>query len=152
MMEYTALRAWVKQRLTYFYLRWYHLSAWSPDMSLQDFFEAPVVNRKWNTESTDPTLVRFGLLWKVYDWLADKGLDYKVPILDTTPSLNCVKVCVGRDRRTGLSTIRYRGRPASGEEGLCLKKIGNAIKHPTSNTTKPPSSSWITQSKGSQLD
>ena len=95
MMEYTALRAWVKQRLTY--LRWYHLSAWSPDVSLQDFFEAPVVNRKWNTESTDPTLVRFGLLWKVYDWLADKGLDYKVPILDTTPSLNCVKVLGGID-------------------------------------------------------
>lgn len=90
MMEYTALRAWVKEWLTY--LRWYHLSAWS--LFLQDFFEAPVVNRKWKTESTDPTLVRFGLLWKVYDWLADKGLDYKVPILDTTPSLNCVCVKV----------------------------------------------------------
>ena len=37
----------------------------------------------WKAESTDPTLVRFGLLWQVYDWLAEKGLDYQVPILES---------------------------------------------------------------------
>ena len=49
-----------------------------------DFFEAPVVNRSWKTETTDPQLVRFGLLWKVDDWLALKGLDFQVPILESS--------------------------------------------------------------------
>lgn len=53
----------------------------SPTVSVQDFFEAPVVNREWRVRSTDPTLVRFGLLWRVYDWLAEMGLEYQVPIL-----------------------------------------------------------------------
>lgn len=79
--EWTVLRAWVKQWLAY--VRWYWLTAWSPDVTIQDFFEAPVVNRSWKVKKTDPQLVQFGLLWKVYDWLAEKGLEYKVPILDS---------------------------------------------------------------------
>lgn len=83
--EWTVLRAWVKQWLAY--VRWYWLTAWSPDVTIQDFFEAPVVNRSWKVKKTDPQLVRFGLLWQVYDWLAEKGLEYKVPILDSGSGL-----------------------------------------------------------------
>lgn len=38
--EWTVLRAWVQQWLAY--ARWYWLTAWSPDVTIQDFFEAPV--------------------------------------------------------------------------------------------------------------
>lgn len=56
--EYTAFRARVKQWLAY--VRWYHTKAWLPDVSLQSLFNAPVVNRKWQIETTDSQLVRFG--------------------------------------------------------------------------------------------
>lgn len=42
------------------------------------------MNRSWKTETTDPQLVCFGLLWKVDDWLALKGLDFQVPILESS--------------------------------------------------------------------
>jgi hypothetical protein len=31
-------------------------------------------------------LVRFGLLWKVYDMVASKGLDWRLPILPSFPT------------------------------------------------------------------
>lgn len=63
----TLLRSWVRQWLTY--CRWYYVTAWSPTVTIQDqdFFDAPVVNRDWRVTSVDPELVRFGLLWKLYD-------------------------------------------------------------------------------------
>lgn len=57
--EYTSLRSWLKQWLGY--VKWYHLVASSPTVTLQELMEAPVVNRKWQIESTDPELVRLGL-------------------------------------------------------------------------------------------
>lgn len=49
------------------------------------FFDAPVVNRDWRVASVDPELVRFGLQWKLYDLIAEKGLDFRVPILESKP-------------------------------------------------------------------
>lgn len=106
MMEFTVLRGWMKQWLAY--LRWYHLKAWSP---LQDFFEAPVVNRSWKIERTDPSLVRFGLLWRVYDWIGEKGLDFQVPMLESTGQ--CRIVLLEGGRRTLLSVICTRCLPTS---------------------------------------
>lgn len=57
------------------YCRWYYVTAWSQTVTIQDFFDAPVVNRDWRVTSVDPELVRFGLLWKLYDLIAEKGLD-----------------------------------------------------------------------------
>lgn len=48
--EWTVLRAWVKQWLAY--VRWYWLTAWSPDVTIQSFFEAEVVNRSWKVKKT----------------------------------------------------------------------------------------------------
>jgi len=79
----TLLRSWVRQWLTY--CRWYYVIAWSPTVTIQDFFDAPVVNRDWRVTSVDPELVRFGLLWKLYDLIAEKGLDFRVPILESKP-------------------------------------------------------------------
>lgn len=98
-LEYTSLRSWVQQWLKY--LRWYHLTVWSPGLSIQDFFEAPIVNRNWRIESTDPALVRFGLLWKVYDRVAYLGLDYQVPIL-TVGNMTGVVLLGGTSGRSFL--------------------------------------------------
>lgn len=84
-LEWTTLRGWMKQWLQY--CKWYYGTALSPEVTIQDFFDAPVVNRKWWTDSTDPKLVRFGLLWKVYDMVGQRGLDFQVPILESNLSL-----------------------------------------------------------------
>ncbi|OIV98280.1 hypothetical protein TanjilG_09914 [Lupinus angustifolius] len=62
--EYTTLRSWVRQWLNY--VKWYYMVAVSPGVTIQDLLDAPFVNRKWQVESTDSQLVRFGLVWKAY--------------------------------------------------------------------------------------
>lgn len=66
--EYTTLRSWVRQWLNY--VKWYYMVAVSPGVTIQDLLDAPFVNRKWQVESTDSQLVRFGLVWKVFDLVA----------------------------------------------------------------------------------
>ena len=84
-LERTILRSWVRQWLTY--CLWYYVIAWSPTVTIQDqnFFDAPVINRDWRVTSVDPELVRFGLLWKLYDLIAEKGLDFRVPSQESKP-------------------------------------------------------------------
>ncbi len=45
-----------------------------------------MINRNWKVTRTDPQLVRFGLLWKVVDLVALKGVDFRLPILESKPS------------------------------------------------------------------
>lgn len=71
------MREWLR------YCRWYFTMALSPDVTIESFFDTPFVNR---VDRTDPQLVRFGLLWKVYDMVGSKGLDFQVPILESRPS------------------------------------------------------------------
>ncbi|CAL0308088.1 unnamed protein product [Lupinus luteus] len=66
--EYTTLRSWVRQWLNY--VKWYYMVAVSPGVTIQDLLDTPFVNRKWQVESTDSQLVRFGLVWKVFDLVA----------------------------------------------------------------------------------
>ena len=46
MLEWMTLRGWVKQWLNY--LKWYWSVAMSPEVTLRDFFDAPVVNPRWD--------------------------------------------------------------------------------------------------------
>lgn len=71
--EWSVLRVWMKSWLKY--CKWYFMQALSPEVTIEEFFNAPIVHQKWWCESTDPQLVRFGILWKVYDMVALKGLD-----------------------------------------------------------------------------
>lgn len=88
MLEWTLLRSWGKSWLHY--CHWYYKEACAPGVSIEEFFKSPVVNRKWKIDRTDPELVRFGLMWKVYDMVALKGIDFRLPILDVTPTTNTV--------------------------------------------------------------
>lgn len=49
------------------------MKALDPEVTIEEFFKAPVVNRSWKVNRVDPTLTRFGLMWKIYDIVALKG-------------------------------------------------------------------------------
>lgn len=51
------MRSWLQ------YCRWYYITALSPEVSIEEFFNAPVVNRNWKIDRKDPNLIRLGLLW-----------------------------------------------------------------------------------------
>jgi hypothetical protein len=38
--------------------------------------------RSWRIERKDANLTRFGLLWRVYDLVAVKGVSFRIPILE----------------------------------------------------------------------
>ena len=77
-LEWSVLRAWVRSWLQY--CQWYYSTAMAPDVPIEAFFTAPVVNRNWKIDRTDPDLVRFGLMWKIYDMVAIRGLNFQLPI------------------------------------------------------------------------
>jgi len=61
----TLLRSWTEARLKY--VRWYYATALSPDVSIEDFIQAPVVTTRWKASNEFPLLTRFGLMWKLFD-------------------------------------------------------------------------------------
>lgn len=64
-LERTVLRKWVEQWLKY--VSWYHTKALDENVSIEEFFNAPVVTNDWKRNLRDENLVRWGLLWKLYD-------------------------------------------------------------------------------------
>ena len=61
----TLLRSWTEAWLKY--VRWYYATALSPDVSIEDFIQAPVVTTRWKASNEFPLLTRFGLMWKLFD-------------------------------------------------------------------------------------
>lgn len=55
-----------------------------PDVCISAFFDAPVVNHNWQADRRQESLVRFGLLWQIYDMVASLGLSFRPPILEDT--------------------------------------------------------------------
>ena len=53
-----------------------------PWVSIEAFFDAPVVNVKWKADRKSVELVRFGLLWKILDLVGELGVSFRCPILD----------------------------------------------------------------------
>lgn len=76
--EITLLRAWTHQWLNY--NRWYYTTALSPGVSFEDFIKAPITT--FELLAIAPHLVRFGLMWRLYDEVAKRTLTYSPPILD----------------------------------------------------------------------
>ena len=50
---------WMCQCLNY--LKWYHLTALSPWVTLEELFSGPVVSHSWRMVAVDEDLVRFSL-------------------------------------------------------------------------------------------
>lgn len=81
--EYTNLRSWVKQWTRY--CRWYYITAMDPEAKLDILFEGPECTTSWCADRKDESLIRFGILWEVYDLVLQMGLDFMVPILESGP-------------------------------------------------------------------
>ncbi|KAG8369421.1 hypothetical protein BUALT_Bualt14G0010400 [Buddleja alternifolia] len=79
--------------------------AWSLEVSLEEFFKASVVNTNWNMDRKDENLIRFGLMWKVYDMVALKGLHPK--LLLTSQLLDVVLFILS------LPSTEFKRRPAA---------------------------------------
>lgn len=65
-----------------FYGRWYYTVALSPGVTFEDFIKAPILTTHWKVRQEDPHLVRFGIMWKLYDEVAKRSLNYSPPVLD----------------------------------------------------------------------
>ena len=79
--EYSTLRGWVQQWLRY--CHWYYSVAMDPQVKLDDLFDGPVYTSSWRATKRDESLVRFGLLWRLYDLVGQMGLEYRPPILSS---------------------------------------------------------------------
>ena len=69
LMEYTLFRGWMTSWLKY--QKWYS-ETWSASFrgaKIEDWFKGPVVNHRWDKESMDPSVIRFGLVWKIHNLL-----------------------------------------------------------------------------------
>lgn len=64
-LERTVLLGWVRQWLKL--VSWYHTKALSPDVSIDELLDGPVFTRTWKRSEVDENLIRFGLVWKLYD-------------------------------------------------------------------------------------
>jgi hypothetical protein len=76
--EYTLTRNWLNQWLLY--IRAYYLIQLSSNPKVDDFFDIPMVEFSWKRNRTDLVLVRYGILWKLYDMVYDShesGLSYQ---------------------------------------------------------------------------
>lgn len=67
------------------YVHWYWNVANSPDLSLNDRFSASVYEKEWRIRRESSELIRFGLLWKIYDLVAKKGVAWSPPCLQEHP-------------------------------------------------------------------
>jgi len=82
--EYTTLRSWVSQWTRY--CHWYYTVALDPWVKLGSLFDGPVCTTTWQATEKDETLLRFGMLWKMYDLVRRLGFGYRPPILSSDPS------------------------------------------------------------------
>lgn len=81
MVEKTLIWNWVKDWLRY--VEWYCLITVRPEASLEEFFNAPVVETSYKVRNRSEELVRFGLMWKCFDIVALKGVWWVPPCLTT---------------------------------------------------------------------
>ena len=72
-LERTVLRKWVEQWLKY--CSWYHTKAMSDEVSIDDFFDAPICTYDWKRNQRDEKLIRWGHVWKLYDMAAGWSLE-----------------------------------------------------------------------------
>ena len=64
-LERTIVRRWVGQWLKW--VSWYHTLSLQTDLTIDQFFDAPICATSWKRQNFDAQVYKFGLLWKLYD-------------------------------------------------------------------------------------
>lgn len=67
--EYSLYQGWMRSYLAY--LKWYALVFSSPTVDLDDFLSPPVYVRTWFRPSTDFDQFKFGVMFRMYDFVVD---------------------------------------------------------------------------------
>lgn len=70
-VEFTLYLNWMQSWLKW--LRWYSLLLINPNPTLNCLFSAPICNTTWKRSTFDPSVFKFGLLWKCYDMCGDQA-------------------------------------------------------------------------------
>lgn len=81
-LEWSSLRVWMKSWLRY--CHWYYTTALSPDVGIEQFFSVPEVNSSWKIVKKEKNLLRSFIVSKIYDMVAVKGVDFRLPRLEST--------------------------------------------------------------------
>lgn len=49
------------------YVSWYAVTTSNPDATIESIFEGPTVMTHWKAQKSDPELIQFDRLWKIFD-------------------------------------------------------------------------------------
>lgn len=82
--EYGTLRGWVK--LWCIYTKWYYCVALDPWTPFGVLLDPPFCPSHWNGPDEDELIVRFGYVWKMYDWVNSGKLEGVPLALSTSGS------------------------------------------------------------------
>ena len=52
----------------------------SPEKPLSEYFDAPMCSVSWKRSNFDVSIVKFGLLWKTYDWASLEEASFPKPL------------------------------------------------------------------------
>ena len=86
--ERLLVSSWLSQWLAY--LKWYTEACQDNSGRLEILFEAPIVSSSWKVVREEPAWVRFGFLWKLYDFVYSMGFNWTGGILPVEPVQSCI--------------------------------------------------------------
>uniref|UniRef100_A0A151UDC3 Uncharacterized protein n=1 Tax=Cajanus cajan TaxID=3821 RepID=A0A151UDC3_CAJCA len=68
-LEWSLYQGWLKQHLKY--LHWYCAVALAPDVNIDAFIDRPIYIRTWYSPKVDLSTFRFGVMFRVFDWVVE---------------------------------------------------------------------------------
>lgn len=86
MCERTLFYNWMESWLAY--VKWFYTVALTPNPSLEQLLDPPVIEFDWRGPRRVEELYRFGIIWKIYDLVGEKGLDWRPPIFSPIPTVS----------------------------------------------------------------
>lgn len=103
MCERTFIHNWMESWLAY--VKWFYTVALNPNPSLAELLDPPVIELDWRGPRQVEEFYRFGIIWKIYDLVGQKGLDWRPPILSSIPTVSSIWISGGNDGSSFLMSL-----------------------------------------------